>query len=341
MKKRIAVIGAGVAGLACARELVRMGHEVLVFEKSRGPGGRMPTRWLDREVNPPLGFDHGTQYFQASAPAFLTLMEQAQAAHAVALWEGRVVDLGYGVSRPHAPGAKRWVGTPGMASLARFMAQGLNVRLQSRVAAVQKQGSVYQLTIHLADGSVRVDSGFDAVVCAIPAEQVVQLFEQSHSDLAGLAQGVQSTVTWAVMLTPREPLKVDYDGAFVVDSPLGWICRDSSKPGRAAGDRWLLQATADWSMQHKDDAPEEVLALLLDVFSNVTGQIIEPMHVAAHRWLYSLPVNPLGLGHYLDENALLGACGDWLGAARVEDAFLSGHALGERLNLVFDAALAH
>ncbi|HEX4918733.1 MAG TPA: FAD-dependent oxidoreductase [Limnobacter sp.] len=339
MAKRIAVIGAGMSGLACARALTGLGHDVIVFEKSRGPGGRMPTRWLDRDAQPPLGFDHGTQYFQASAPSFLQLLEEAQQAGAVALWSGHVVDLSYGVMQPHSPGAKRWVGTPGMASLAKFMSQGLNIHLQSRVAGVMRQGALYQLTLHLGDGAVRVESGFDAVVCAIPAEQVVQLFVDFHPTLAGLAKTVQSTVTWAVMLTPREPLKVPYDGAFVVDSPLGWICRDSSKPGRAAGERWLLQATADWSQLHRDGAADEVATLLLDVFSNVTGQLVEPIQITAHRWLYSLPTNPLGLQYYLDEDHLIGACGDWLSASRVEDAFLSGHALGERLHLALDAAM--
>ncbi|WP_306815306.1 NAD(P)/FAD-dependent oxidoreductase [Limnobacter parvus] len=340
MTKRVAIVGAGVSGLACARELAHQGHEVVVFEKSRGPGGRMPTRWLNRDVSPPLGFDHGTQYFQASTPAFVHLIEQAQSAGAVAPWAGLVVNLAYGVSSPHASNTTRLVGTPGMASLGRFMAHGLDVRLQCRVAGVARIDGQYQLTLHLADGTVRVESGFDAVACAIPAEQVVPLFEAVHPPLASLAAGIQSNVTWSVMLTPREVVKVDFDGAFVVDSPLGWICRDSSKPGRAMGDRWMLQATADWSRQHQDYAPEEVGKMLMDVFSNVTGQLVEePLSVTAHRWLYSLPSNPVGVPCYFSEEHMLGACGDWLTGARVEDAFLSGHTLGNQLLNALDTTL--
>lgn len=332
MKKRVAIVGAGMSGLACARELVQQGHEVILFEKSRGPGGRMPTRWLNREIDPPLGFDHGTQYFQASSPAFVRLVQAAQEAGAVAPWTGRVVDLAYGVSSAHAGNTTRWVGTPGMASLGRFMSQGLDLRLQCRVAGIVRQNQHYQLTLHLADGSVRVESGFDAVVCAVPAEQVVPLFADINPTLAGQAAGVKSNVTWSVMLTPREAIKVEFDGAFVVDSPLGWICRDSSKPGRAMGDRWMLQATADWSRLHQDYTAEEAGKTLLDVFCNVTGQLVEePLALTAHRWLYSLPSNPLGLPCYFDEANLLGACGDWLTGARVEDAFLSGHTLGNQL----------
>ena len=38
---KVAVVGGGVAGLACAWRLVRAGHEVVVLERERVPGGRM------------------------------------------------------------------------------------------------------------------------------------------------------------------------------------------------------------------------------------------------------------------------------------------------------------
>ncbi|MCQ8895851.1 FAD-dependent oxidoreductase [Limnobacter humi] len=339
LNKRVAIVGAGMSGLACARELVRQGCDVTLYEKSRGPGGRMPTRWLNRDAEVPLGFDHGAQYFQVSNPQFQLVIDQAHSDGAAALWTGRVVDLSYGVIQDHAPGARRWVGTPGMASLGRWLSQGLTLHTQARVVGVMRQGAHYKVTVHLGDGTVRVDQGFDAVVCAIPAEQTRDLFEESHPALALKAAQVKSTVTWTVMLSLQQPLKMDYDGAFVVDSPLGWICRDSAKPGRAPGERWVLQATADWSSVHQDIAPDEALRLLLDVFCNVTGQFVEPLQMTAHRWLYSLPLNPCNEMYYLDAAQNLGACGDWLAGARVEDAFLSGHALANKLLRAWDSAL--
>ena len=56
--RHIAVIGAGIAGMACARTLAQAGHKVSVFEKSRGAGGRMSTKGTEFG-----GFDHGAQYF--------------------------------------------------------------------------------------------------------------------------------------------------------------------------------------------------------------------------------------------------------------------------------------
>ena len=46
MSARVAIIGAGIAGIACARLLTDAGHSVRMFDKSGGIGGRMATRRL-------------------------------------------------------------------------------------------------------------------------------------------------------------------------------------------------------------------------------------------------------------------------------------------------------
>ena len=59
----VAVVGAGLAGLACAQRLRQLGRRVVVVEKSRGLGGRLATRRL-----PGTCADHGVRYLEVQGP---------------------------------------------------------------------------------------------------------------------------------------------------------------------------------------------------------------------------------------------------------------------------------
>ncbi|MBT5019158.1 MAG: FAD-dependent oxidoreductase, partial [Planctomicrobium sp.] len=63
---RVAVIGAGISGLACAQALNEQGEKVTVYDKGRGAGGRMSTRRTAERFE----FDHGCQYFSATEDRF-------------------------------------------------------------------------------------------------------------------------------------------------------------------------------------------------------------------------------------------------------------------------------
>lgn len=62
-KKRIVVIGAGLSGLAAARELHRYGHEVVMVEARERIGGRIWTssKWTDMPLDLGATWIHGTQ----------------------------------------------------------------------------------------------------------------------------------------------------------------------------------------------------------------------------------------------------------------------------------------
>ena len=101
-----AVVGAGMAGITCARTLVQAGHRVTVFEKSRGPGGRMATR--DSEFG---SFDHGAQYFTVRDERFEQAL--ATASGLVRPWSANTVrvldDLGQVVAASSAAGMRRFM----------------------------------------------------------------------------------------------------------------------------------------------------------------------------------------------------------------------------------------
>jgi len=336
---RVAVIGAGMAGIACARTLRQAGLRVTVFEKSRGFGGRMATR------QSPFGsFDHGVQYFTVRDARFRQALESTAApvrpwsANAVRVLDalGRVVESALPHREPH------WVATPGMSALVREWAQPLQaegaVHLQWRVERIAPdaepqagQPARWQVLAVDADGQPQVQPGFDAVLLALPSMQARELLQASRLG-AGLLEAtanVRVAPCWTMMLAfPQAPqaagLGPQWNAALSTHHRIAWLARESSKPQREPIERWTVQAAATWSQEHLEDDAERVQGKLLKAFAEVTGIHAEPHHVQMHRWRYAKTETPLGRSHLWDADAGIGLCGDWCLGHRVEQAFVSG-----------------
>lgn len=328
---RVGIIGAGISGLACARALRRRGVLVEVFDKGRGPGGRMATRRVA-----PLGegvtFDHGAQYFTARSPEMCAQVRGWLAEGVVAKWDGAIVSIDDdGRAKPSA-GTTRFVGTPGMSAVCHHLSRELEVRVKCRVTEVLSDGGAWLL--REAGGNPL--GRFDVVVSTAPPEQTEQLLANAAPDIAARIATVSMDPCWALMVAFDHPLDLRFDGAFINGGPLSWVARTSAKPGRTANpERWVLHASAAWSNAHLEEEPDHVTAPLLGALFAATGLTpIEPAWTTAHRWRYAIAKNPLDDGALFDPHLGIGTCGDWANGNRVEGAWESGVRLA---NMITDA----
>lgn len=214
-----------------------------------------------------------------------------------------------------------------MNAVAKHLAAGLSVATQTQITRLARDPQGWHL-FTTNDTAVGV---FDAVVVAVPAAQCVALLA-GQSALAEQAGRCAMSPCWAVMLGFDRPLAIAYDGVFVANSPLSWIARNSTKPGRSSDEAWILHAGPEWSAQHIDDPPERVIATLQTEFERALGEELPPAaHSAAHRWRYAVPSDPLYDGALWDAESRQAVCGDWCQGARIEGAFLSGLAAADRV----------
>jgi predicted NAD/FAD-dependent oxidoreductase len=319
---RVAVIGAGISGLMCARTLADHGVPVTVFDKSRGVGGRMATRRSEDGS----AFDHGAQYFTVRDEHFRRYVRSWQGDGLVECWQGIIRSLCEGEVTEGKSDKQRFVGTPTMTAVCKHLAADIDVRLGHEIASLTSQNGSWRLKGR--DGSEY--GPFEIVIVSAPSAQSARLLAPV-AGLADLAGKVKMQPCWAVMVAFGSQLTVPFDGAFVQDSSLSWVARNSSKPARSSvQDCWVLHGSGDWSLNHAEDPSEEVVESLLEEFWRVTGiPAVTPTHIAAHRWRYALPPEPLEERCLFDSASGLGACGDWCSGPRVEGAFLSGAAAAE------------
>jgi renalase len=323
--RQVAVIGAGLAGLAAARTLADAGIGVTVFEKSRGVGGRIATR---REGE--WAFDHGAQYATFRDPRMAQWVTSWAEAGVLVEWPARIAVREGGVWRESPDGPTRWVGAPGMSSLARHLARNLSVRLSTTIASATRAAAGWVLR----DAAGTELGTYAALLVTAPAPQAAALLASNAPALAATCAEVVFHPTRAVLCVLEHPAEVGWDAAFVNDDAhVAWVARNAAKPGRDAGHEcWVLHGTRAHSLATLEEDNEMAAAPMLASFARLLGSNApRVVHAQGHRWRYAIPDPVLQGESVWDASLQAGLAGDWCGGPRVEGALLSGMALAGRV----------
>ena len=313
---RIAIIGAGVTGISCAEALRKAGLDATLYEKSRSQGGRLATRRNQAGDQ----FDHGAQYITSRTPQFGLWLDTLRVAGSAAVWEPR---LGDAAKTTHHP----WlVGSPGMNALMQPLAGALDIRLQSTISAVTRDGSGWQLVT----AETALPASFDMVISTLPCPQAHALLDAEPALQAQLAP-VTIAPCWALMISLDAALGVDFDARRFETGAIGWMARQASRPGaHGASNTWVVHASASWSADHLELSAEEVTAALLRELVSVTGHTLAHVSFAqAHRWRFGMTTHALGQPFLANADGTLFVAGDWCLGARVECAYESGVAVAQ------------
>lgn len=318
MTKRIAVIGGGVAGLACARGLRRAGCYVELFEQDRIIGGRMATTRLG--VTP---FDHGAQYITGRSDRFKAYLEELVGAGYAARWLPKTTADGKSIQM------HPWfVGTPGMSSIVRPLAEGIRIHTARRVHTLKRVDKAW----HLWFDDETSMGPFAAVAIATPASEA-RLLVGRMDELAGPLERVRIQPIWAVLARlddKRLPLQDVYSDMSEV---VRWVARNNAKPGRTArGDHVVIHASPGWSLETEDVEPEVVASEMWNEVSQVLNlPPTRPLQLSAHLWRHAMVDQPLGETFLFSSRHMVGIAGDWCLGRLAEHAFESGSGLSRTI----------
>ncbi|WP_160008538.1 NAD(P)/FAD-dependent oxidoreductase [Rhizobium sp. 18055] len=321
-RRKIAVVGAGIAGLALARSLHDIA-DVTVFEKSRGVGGRMATRRAGAG-----GFDHGAQYFTVRDDAFRRMLEPAIEEGIVQAWTGTI-----GSCSRTSPGIRheavlspRFVGTPGMTGLPKWLSRGLDVRLATKVDAIEGVPCRWEIAV----GSERIGP-FDWVVTACPAPQALALLPASFSRREPIANA-NMNACFTLMITLEYPALSDHCALRYDDEIISFVADNSSKPQRSAQPSLVVHCQNTWADRNIGSDLDAVRSAMLGNLAKLMPGIASNIAaVEIHRWRFANVDVASADDVLIDVDSRLAACGDWTIGNRVEAAFLSARKLSQAL----------
>ncbi len=320
--KKVAVIGAGIAGLSCARELQSLGMSVDVFEKSRGPSGRMSTRRTQD-----WSADHGAQYFTARDPRFIQEVKRWRQAGIADIWIPKLRVYEDKVWRDSGSQETRYVGTPNMNSPGKYLTEDLSVQYESTITELKLRDR--QWVVHCSESGEN-SVLYDFVVLAIPSPQASTLLQNLDARAYSIANSAQMKACWTMMAYLPNQLTTDFDAAFINQEIISWICQNGSKPMHQ-GNRWTIHASPAWSQENVELSKEDAQAHMMECLTKL-GFNCHDAEISMHRWRYASGGLDNSIGFLSLPDIGLGLCGDWLNEGRVEGAWLSGLDLASKIN---------
>lgn len=293
----IAVVGAGVAGSAAARQLRLAGHRVHLYDKGRGPGGRLSTRRKGGGL-----FDYGASRFDVDAPGL-----KLEVDHWKAL--GLVESEAPGIVRPQR----------GASALVTSLQRGLPVSFGMQLTAIEPRDEHIELVFAHADGSTATVEA-ERVILALPGPQAQALWPVPDAAAEALGR---------IHYAPCQSLMLWFAG------PVPDLVPTSGDPVLATlgghGAYRVVQATAAWSREWLEAEAGDVTAALLAALAERLGPLPPVLWQHAHRWRYATVARPIDHTSLCSLDGRIFACGDGFGASGVGAAWSSGVAAAARL----------
>jgi renalase len=296
---RLAIIGAGVAGLMAARRLraTRPDIEVTIYEKSRGFGGRVATRRREG-----FAFDHGAQVIKSPSPEIERLLREELPAADLRRMELPV--WLFDSSGALVPGDEQlnaeasWYYRDGNNRLGKLLAEGLDVRREVRVGALRRSAGAQWAVVDVSGEEVGVA---DAVLLTAPAGQCAEILVASEIDgslkerlAAELAKGTYRRCI-SVALAYDRPLERPYYALLNADRghPIAWLGLEHAKGAERCPPGYSLliaQMAPGWSRERWEAPADAIGPEVAGMLSELLGEELRrPLWWDRQGWRYALP----------------------------------------------------
>ena len=302
---RVIVVGAGLSGLLAAQELHNAGHEVIVFDKGRGVGGRLATRRIDAAT-----LDHGAQFFTVRTNEFAAHVDKWVVAGVAHEWcKGFASEDGH----------PRYVGSRGMSGIAKHLAEGLDVRLEKLVFSLEC--SDYDVTVVTDDG---IKHACDAVLLTAPLPQSFSLMFGAGIEMPAELRTIDYDRTLGLLaVLDSSHHNVPSPGGLQFPDDVFSFIGDNSAKGISHAPALTFHANPEWSLQHFEDDLETIHSLLLDAARPWLGQA-KVVESQPKKWRFATPQKSWPHPYWAAPGGLVVLAGDVFAGPKMEGAALSG-----------------
>lgn len=321
---RVAVVGAGIAGLAAARELTQSGSEVVIFEKSGRVGGRIRIESVDQFV-----FDMGATSVAPRGRAIENVLLNELSQEGLVKIAKPIWTMAYGRVSPGEAShvnIERYCFEAGMDELPKRLTVGLDVRLNCDAGTIHADG----------DRWIVAEEVFDAVILSMSVTEAQQFIHRSQLNRYVPNARYRACLSVGLGYAFADP-EVNYHALVEPEqrSPVIWFSFESVKcSGRAPEGQCAIVAQfgPQYSADHFEDSESEIAHEAYVSLARILGdKYLTPSTYKITRWRYSQPESIVNFESANPAGSKLLLAGDGLLGARVELAYETGVMAARRL----------
>ena len=317
------VIGSGISGATIAN-LLNKKHNVDLYDKARGLGGRSSFKRLDKK----RGFDHGTQYFSPKTPEFKRFTKKLIEKKILKIWEGNHKFLSdkKKENKKHV----KVIGRKGNNDISKYLLKNVRCYFQSELKKINFQNRKWNLIFN--DGEIR---NYENLILTCPFPQLKKL-SKKYIKNSFIKEKIKMDANITILIEIKKT-NLGYSSFLFNDRILGWAGYENSKKRfKSKSDLWTLQSTFNWANKRINQNKVYKKAnskILIDKFFQLTGiKRTKILFSLNHGWMYSSNSNPLKLKSYWNSRLNLGVCADWFNGPRLESGWISANDLYKKIN---------
>ena len=303
----VVVVGAGIAGLMAAQSLSNNGHDVVVVDKGRSPGGRLATRRIDDAT-----LDHGAQFFTVRDSVFKSHVEKWIESGVVTEW-----CRGFNSTAQNNDGFSRYRGVHGMTDIAKHLAQGLDVRCNTLAFSIAR-GATSKWQVNIDDGSAL---NADAIIVTCPLPQTYALLVTADIELPESMLRTEYDRTICLLAVLDTPSVVIQPGGLQNPDKTFSFIADNAIKGISSAVALTMHANPQFSLEHWDTSTDHMQRLLLERAKPWIGDATV-ITSQIKKWRFATPLTIWPERFWANDMIVL--AGDAFGGPKIEGAALSG-----------------
>ena len=317
------VIGSGISGATIAN-LLSNKNSVHIYDKARGPGGRLSFKRLKKSK----GFDHGAQYISPKTIQFKKFIEKLCKKKILKKWGGKHIYLNK--IKKEKKNHVKVIGRKGNNDISKYLIKNILCNFQHEVQKIEFINNKWKLDFQNSKTKY-----YDKLILTCPFPQLRKLSKKFIKE-SFIKEKIKMDANITVMIEINKTNK-NVSSYLFNDKILGWAAKENSKKRfKSTNDLWTLQSTNLWAnkkINKNRENKEKNSKILIDQFFKLSGiQKTKILSSLNHGWKYSSNSRPLKVKSYWNAKLNLGVCADWFVGPRVEAGWISANDLFNKIN---------